>query len=173
MKSPIRLGAALGLVLCAGCACAQDAPNGARTIEISYTGNPSFVLGIFPGFVRKGGRNLGGACIQVAVRVVDSGAVVGEMCGTHQFLAPRLPQSDGGRRYSPVWPLTEAGQQVDSLLSIRGGMRFSQRAGDRITTFVQGLAGVESGYRHWWFPQQCGRLACWRRRSGRQPDQLA
>jgi hypothetical protein len=52
-------------------------------------------------------------------------------------------------------------------------MRFSQRAGDRITTFVQGLAGVESGYRHWWFPQQCGRLACWRRRSGRQPDQLA
>ena len=154
MKSTILLEAALVLVLSAGSAFAQEAPNAARKIEISYTGNLRYFLGF--GFVRKGGSNLGGACIQVAVRVMDSGALVGEFCGTHQFLAPpRSSQSDDGRQ-SSRWPLSEAGQQVDSLLSVRGGMRFSERTGSRITTFVQGLAGVETGYRHGGFAGNSG-----------------
>jgi hypothetical protein len=146
MKSTILLQAALLLVLNLGSAVAQSAPNAPRRIEISYTGNLPYFLGF--GFVRKGGSNLGGACLQVAVSVMDSGSVVGEMCGTHQFVAsPRSAPSDDGRRHSR-WPLSEAGQQVDSLLSVRGGMRFSKLTGSRITTFVQGLAGVESFYRH-------------------------
>ena len=145
MKSRTLLKAALVFVLSAGSAFAQP-PNAPRRIEISYTGNPTFVFGFFPGFVRKGGANLGGACLQVAVRATDSAAVVAEMCGTHQF----LPQSqDGGGRRRSHWPRSEpTGQQVDSLGSIRGGMRFSKLTGSRMTTFVQGLAGIEYGYRH-------------------------
>ena len=133
MKSTILLETALVLALSAGSAFAQEAPNAARKIEISYTGNLRYFLGF--GFVRKGGSNLGGACVQVAVRVVESGVLVGEVCGTHQFLA---------------------GQQIDSLHSIRGGMRLSKLTGSRITTFVQGLAGVESGYRHGGFADNSG-----------------
>jgi hypothetical protein len=154
MKNTILLEAALVSALFAASALAQDAPNAARKIEISYTGNLRYFLGF--GFVRKGGSNLGGACVQVAVRVTDSAALLGELCGTHQFLAaPRSSQSDDGRRRSR-WPLSEAGQQVDSLLSVRGGMRLSTRTGSRTTTFVQGLAGVESGYRHGGFTDNSG-----------------
>ena len=35
-------------------------------------------------------------------------------------------------------------------------MRFSERTGSRITTFVQGLAGVETGYRHGGFAGNSG-----------------
>jgi len=156
MKGAILLEAALLWVLAAGSALAQDAPNAARRIELSYTGNLPFFLGF--GFVRKGGSNLGGACVQVSVSVTDSAAVVGELCGTHQFVAP--PQSSPGNvaRRSSRWPLTEAGlgQQVDSLLSIRGGMRLNQLAGSRTTTFIQGLAGIEKGYRHGGFASDAG-----------------
>lgn len=84
--------------------------------------------------------------MQGAVEVTDSGAVLGEFCGTHQFV-------DTGRTPTPLrrrLVLSEpAGwQQVDSLLSRRGGWRERQRAGDHVSTFVQALAGVETGYRH-------------------------
>ena len=85
MKSRTLLKAALVFVLSAGSAFAQP-PNAPRKIEISYTGSLRYFLGL--GFVRKGGFNLGGACLQVAVRATDSAAVVGEMCGTHQFVPP-------------------------------------------------------------------------------------
>jgi hypothetical protein len=154
VKRTILLEAALVLVLSVSSAFAQGAPNASRKIEISYTGNLRYFLGI--GFVRKGGANLGGACVQVAVRVVDSAALVGEVCGTHQFLAsPQSPEISGGHRNSH-WPLSEAGQQVDSLHSVRGGIRLSQRTGSHTTTFVQGLAGVESGYRHGGFADNLG-----------------
>ena len=145
MKSTILLlEAALSLVLSAGSAFAQP-PNAPRRIEIAYTGNPTFIFGRFSGFVRKGGFNLGGACFQVAVRATDSAAVVAELCGTHQF----LPQKDNARGPGRRWPRSEpASQQVDSLASIRGGVRLSTRTGTRMTTFVQGLAGIEYGYRH-------------------------
>ena len=145
MKSTILLlEAALLLVLSAGSAFAQP-PNAPRRIEIAYTGNPTFIFGKFSGFVRKGGFNLGGACLQVAVRATDSAAVVAEMCGTHQF----LPQKDNARGPGRRWPRSEpASQQVDSLGSIRGGVRLSTRTGTRMMTFVHGLAGIEYGYRH-------------------------
>ena len=128
MKSTILLlKVALVFVLSAGSAFAQQPPNAPRTIEISYTGNIGVLFPWGRGFVRKGGFNLGGACIQVAVRATDAAALVGEMCGTHQFL-PRSSQDDDGRRRG-LWPLSEpASQQVDSLLSIRGGVRLSHRA---------------------------------------------
>ena len=140
MKSTILLEVALVLVLSVGSAFAQEAPNAVRRVEISYTGNIplfSYVARTFrmSHFVRKEGPNLLGACVQVAVRVMDSGALVGEFCGTHQFLA---------------------GEQVDSLHSFRGGMRLSKLIGSRTTTFVQGLAGVESGYRHGGFADNSG-----------------
>jgi hypothetical protein len=145
VKSTIPWRTALVLVLSAGSAFAQEAPNAPRTIEISYTGNIGVLFPWGRGFVRKGGFNLGGACLQVAVRATDLAAVVGEMCGTHQF----LPQKDETRRRDLWWPLSEpASQQVDSLGSVRGGVRLSQRTGSRMTTFVQGLAGIEWGYRH-------------------------
>lgn len=165
MKSTILLKAALVLVLSAGSALAQDARNAARRVEISYTGNIPFFNHVartfrLSHFVRNEGPNLLGACVQVAVRVMDSGAVVGEFCGTHQFLA---------------------GQQVDSLHSVRGGMRLSQLTGSRTTTFVQGLAGVESGYRQGGFAGNSGfslaagggvdiSLVCPGGRSGELPD---
>ena len=153
MKSTILLAAAVVLVLSAGSAFAQQPPNGPRAIEISYTGNVYWFLGL--GFVRKGGANLGGACLQVAVRATDSVAVVAEMCGTHQFL-PQSPQNSVGRRGNR-WPLSEpATRQVDSLASIRGGMRFSTLTGSRLTTYVQGLAGIEWGYRHGGFAANSG-----------------
>ena len=65
----------------------------------------------------------------------DSVALVGEFCGTHQYVA---------------------GTQVDSKLSYRGGVRFSKRTGSRITMFVQGLAGGESGYRNAGFADNSG-----------------
>ena len=147
--------AMVGMMLgAAESACAQQAPNAARKIEISYTGNLRYFLGL--GFVRKGGSNLGGACLQVAVRVVDSAALVGEACGTHQFLPPPpSSQSDEGRRRSR-WPLSETGQQVDPLGSLRGGIRLSKRAGSHVTTFAQGLVGVEWGYRHGGFADNSG-----------------
>jgi len=153
MTRTILLEMALLSVFAAGSAFAQEAPNTARRIEISYTGNLRYFLGF--GFVRKGGSNLGGACVQVAVTVTDSAALIGELCGTHQFLAlPRSAQSDDGRHNR--WPLSEAGQQVDSLLSVRGGMRLSGRIDSRTTTFVQALAGVETGYRHGGFADNSG-----------------
>ena len=148
MKSTRLLEAALVLGLSAGSAFAQPS-NAPRKIELSYTGSLRYFLGF--GFVRKGGFNLGGACLQVAVRATDSAAVVGEMCGTHQF----LPQdNDARRRRSSLaagrgWPLSEpASQQVDSLGSVRGGIRLSTRTGSRMTTFTQALVGIEWGYRH-------------------------
>jgi len=68
---------ALVFVVFARSAFAQDAPNAARRIEISYTGNLRYFLGL--GFVRKGGSNLGGACVQVSVSVTHDAAVVGEV----------------------------------------------------------------------------------------------
>jgi hypothetical protein len=130
MKSKILLEAALVIVLSAESAFAQEPPNASRRIEISYTGSLASL-----GFVRKKGLNLPGACVQVAVKVMDSGAVVGELCGTHQFFD---------------------GKQVDSLHSLRGGMRFSNLAGSHTTTFLQGLAGFESGYRHGGFANDSG-----------------
>jgi len=154
MKRTIPIGVALVLILSAGAAFAQGTPNAPRKFEISYTGNLPFFLGI--GFVKKGSARLGGACLQVAVRVVDSAAVVGEFCGTHQFVAsPQSSQSNGGKR-NPRWWLSESGKQVDSLASVRGGMRFSQRTGSHLTTFVQGLAGFETGYRHGGFADNSG-----------------
>src|SRR5687767_11847763 len=96
--SPLSFAAqaALVLVVSDGCAFAQEPPNAGRRIEISYTGNLYYFLGL--GFVRKGGSNLGGACLQAAVSVTDSAAVVAEFCGTHQFLAaPRASQGTAGR----------------------------------------------------------------------------
>ena len=140
MKSKILLEAALVIVLSAESAFAQEARNAARKVEITYTGNIplfSYVARTFrlSHFVRKEGPNLLGACVQVAVKVMDSGAVVGELCGTHQFFD---------------------GKQVDSLHSLRGGMRFSNLAGSHTTTFLQGLAGFESGYRHGGFANDSG-----------------
>jgi hypothetical protein len=145
------LKTALIVVLSAESAFALQPPNAPRKFEISYTGNLPFFLGF--GFVRKGGFNLGGACVQVAVRVTDSAAALGEVCGTHQFMQSASGSGAPGRR----WPLSEpAGQQVDSLSSIRGGMRLNQLAGSRITTFVQALAGIERGYRHGGFADNAG-----------------
>jgi hypothetical protein len=143
MKNTMLLQAALAMILCAGSAFAQDATNAPRRIEISYTGM------IGPGFVRKGGWNLGGACVQVAVRATDSAAVVGEFCGTHQFRPTRARQGEAGRP-NLAWPQSEpaANEQVPTLYSFRGGVRLSQRAGARTTTFAQGLVGVETNYRH-------------------------
>ena len=87
---------------------------------------------------------------------MDSAALVSEFCGTHQFLpSPQSSQSNGGQRNSH-WPRSEVGQHVDSLGSVRGGVRLSQRIGSRTTTFVQGLAGVEFGYRHGGFADNSG-----------------
>jgi hypothetical protein len=148
MKSRILPGVTLLSVLAAGSAFAEQPPNAARLIEISYTGNLYYFLGF--GFVRKGGSNLGGACVQATVRVTDSAALVGEFCGTHQFV-----QSDGAS-LNRRWPLSEAGRQVDSLHSVRGGMRLRQTIGSYTTTFVQGLAGIETGYRHGGFADNSG-----------------
>src|SRR5678815_1898802 len=105
----------LALVLAAGSAFAQPAPNAPRTVEISYTGNLPFLLGF--GFVRKKGWNLGGACVQVAVRVTDSAAAIGEMCGTHQFVETANRSRPLRRRLVLSEPRDQ--QQVDSLLSFR------------------------------------------------------
>src|SRR5687768_7724075 len=147
MKSTMLLAAALLPVLSAGSAFAQDPANAPRRIEVSYTGNIGNLLGF--GFIRKGGWNLGGACVQVGFRASDSAAVVGEFCGTHQFLPTRARQGDAGQPNLP-WPLSEppSDQQVQTLYSFRGGVRLSKRTGSRMTSFVQGLAGVETGYRH-------------------------
>jgi len=142
----------LALVLAAGSAFAQPAPNAPRTVEISYTGNLAFFLGF--GFVRKKGWNLGGACLQVAVRMTDAAAAVGEMCGTHQFVESANRSRPLRRRLVLSEPADQ--QQVDSLFSIRGGVRLSQRTGSRMTTFVQGLAGIESKYRHGGFGDNSG-----------------
>jgi hypothetical protein len=145
------LTAALVLVS-AGSAFAQQAPNAPRTIEISYTGNIGLPWGL--GFVRKKGWNLGGACIQVAVRATDSAAVVGEMCGTHQFVESANRSRPLRRRLVLSEPADQ--EQVDSLFSIRGGLRLSKRTGSRMTTFVQGLVGVEANYRHGGFADNSG-----------------
>lgn len=150
MPSTILL--ALVLILSSGSAFAQQAPNAPRKVEISYTGNLAFFLGL--GFVRKGGSNLGGACVQVAIRVTDSGAVVGEMCGTHQFLEGANTSRPLRRRLVLSEPLDH--KQVDSLGSVRSGMRFSKLTGSRVTTYVQGLAGIEWGYRHGGFAASSG-----------------
>src|SRR5262249_29323840 len=141
MMNVKAIAISLALVLAAGSAFAQDAPNAPRRIEISYTGNLPFFLGF--GFVRKKGWNLGGACLQVAVGVTDSTAVVGEMCGTHQFVESANRSRALRRRLVLSEPADQ--QQVDSLLSIRAGVRLSERTGSRMTTFVQGLAGIETG----------------------------
>jgi hypothetical protein len=108
MNSTIPLKAALIVVLSAGPAFAQQPPNAPRRIEISYTGNIHYFLGL--GFVRKRGFNLGGACLQVAVRVTDSAAAVGEVCGTHQFVES-VGGSDTRRRFRLL--SEPAGQHVD------------------------------------------------------------
>ena len=151
----LLLKVALAFVLSPGSAFAQESPNAPRRIEVSYTGNIGNLLGF--GFVRKGGWNLGGACIQVGVRATDAAAVIGEFCGTHQFPPSRARQGDAGQPNLP-WPLSEppADQQVATLYSFRGGVRLSKRTGSRVTTFVQGLAGVETGYRHGGFAGNTG-----------------
>ena len=152
MTRTILLEVVLVSVLSAGAAFAEQAPNAARRIEISYTGNLLFFLGF--GFVRKKGWNLGGACIQVAVSVTDAGAVVGEMCGTHQFVESGNRSKPLRRRLVLSEPADQ--RQVDSLLSIRGGVRLSKTAGSRTTTFIQGLAGIEKGYRDGGFAGNSG-----------------
>ena len=150
-RATILLQAALVGILSAGSAFAQQPPNAPRRIEISYTGNIYYFLGL--GFVRKNGFNLGGACLQVSVRVTDSAAAVSEMCGTHQF----VDTSRGSARRKRFRLLSEpASQQVDSLGSVRGGVRLSARPGSRTTAFVQGLAGIEWGYRHGGLPANTG-----------------
>jgi hypothetical protein len=151
MNRTMLTTAVLAVLLSSGSVFAQQAPNSPRTFEISYTGNIRLFLGL--GFVRKGGSNLGGACLQVAVRATDSAAVVWEGCGTHQF----LPGSRNNSRRLRRWPYSEPdGEQVDSLASIRGGVRLSKRTGSRMTTYVQGLAGIEWGYRHGGFARNMG-----------------
>src|SRR4030095_6969599 len=82
----------------------------------------------------------------------SAGAWVAEVWGTHRS----LPQNDDTRRRG-LWPRSEpASQQVDSLGSIRVGVRLSQSAGSRVTTFVHGLAGIEWGYRHSGFADNSG-----------------
>jgi hypothetical protein len=119
MKSRFLLGSILAFVLSAGSASAQESRNAPRKVEIFF--QPVLF------YVRAGGSNTEGSCTDVAVTITDAAALVGEVCGTHQYVAQT---------------------QVDSLLSHRGGMRFSKRPGNRITTFIQALAGGESGYRH-------------------------
>jgi hypothetical protein len=119
MKNTCLLGSILVFVLSAGLASAQELRNAARKVEIFY--QPVLF------YVRAGGSNTEGSCTDVAVTITDAVALVGEVCGTHQYVAQT---------------------EVDSLLSHRGGVRLSKRPGNRITAFIQGLAGGESGYRH-------------------------
>jgi hypothetical protein len=151
MNRTMLTTAVLVVLLSSGSAFAQQVPNAPRRFEIAYTGNIHYFLGL--GFVRKGGSNLGGACLEVAVRATDSAAVVGELCGTHQFVPGSRNNSPRLRR----WPYSEPdGQQVDSLASVRSGIRLSQRTGGRLTTYIQGLAGIEWGYRHGGFAGNTG-----------------
>jgi hypothetical protein len=95
-----------------------QALNAARRVEIGY---------LIAGMVRTGSRNVGGGCADVSVAITDSVGLMFETCATHQAVGDTA---------------------VDSLGSYRGGLRISRRLGARFTTFVQGLAGFEAGYRH-------------------------
>lgn len=114
--SRMLVGAMLGLVLSVASASAQEAHNAARKVEIH----------VMDGVVRTGGSSLFARCAGVAVAITDTIGVVGESCGTHQYVGDT---------------------PVESLSSFRGGVRLRRRVGNRITTFVQGLAGGESAYR--------------------------
>ena len=77
-----------------------------------------------------------GRCSDVVVTATEPVAVVAALCGTHQFLN---------------------GQEVDdSLGSFLGGIRFRKRFGRRITSFVEGLAGAETGFRYGGFRSNSG-----------------
>lgn len=126
MKSRSLLGTLLCLGLISWTAVAQETRSAARTLEISHA---PF------NYIRKGGANHGGGCADVSVTLTDSVALVGQFCGTNQSLA---------------------GKDVDPLIGYRGGARFSRRPGNRFTTFIQALAGGESGYRHVGFANNSG-----------------
>jgi len=126
MKSRILSAGILVVAFFAGTAFAQEAPSAVRKVEIDYSPY---------GFVKAAGPTRQGGCSGVSVSATDSVALVSEFCGTHQYVSRT---------------------QVDSLLSYRGGVRFNKRTGSRITTFVQGLAGGESGYRHRGFAGNSG-----------------
>ena len=119
----------LPAVLFAGPALAQDVPNAARKVEVSF---------LFLGSVRTGGTYQEGRCADVAVTVTESVSIAGATCATHQYLAGTTVEAE------------------DSLGSYRGGPRFRKRFGRRITTFLEGLAGVETGFRHGGFRSNTG-----------------
>ena len=92
---------------------------------------------MFLGSVRKEGEYKVGRCSDVAVSLSEPLAVVAALCGTHQ----ELPGSEA---------------EVDSLGSYLGGPRFRKRFGKLITAFAEGLAGVETGFRHGGFHSNAG-----------------
>src|SRR5678815_4013908 len=116
-RALIRAMLMLGLFVAP--ALSQDAPNAARKVEVSF---------LFLGSVRTGGTYQEGRCADVAVTITESLAIVGATCATHQYLPGTTVDAE------------------DSLGSYRGGLRFRKRFGNRITTFVEGLAGAETGF---------------------------
>ena len=120
-------GPILLMSLCAAPLVAQDAPNATRKVEISL---------LFLGSTWTGGSWKSGRCVDAAVTVTESVAVVGATCATHQFL--------------------NGVEAEESLGSYRGGVRFRKRHGRRITAFVEGLAGAETGYRYGGFRSNSG-----------------
>lgn len=123
------VGAMLVSGLFASTALAQQAPNAPRKVEVSF---------LFLGSVRTGGSYQAGRCADVAVTVTERVAIVGATCATHQFLPGTMIEAE------------------DSLGSYRGGPRFRKRLGKRFTTFVEGLAGAETGFRHGGFSSNTG-----------------
>ena len=134
MKNRILLMMTLGFAFSAGSAIAQEARNAAPKVEISHT--PL-------NYVRKEGSNLWGGCNDVAVTMTNSAALVVELCGTSQIAF---------------------GKDTDTLLSYRGGLRFSKRTGSRLTTFAPG-----AGWRSSWLSQRrlCQRFGFLTRRRWR------
>ena len=70
--------------------------------------------------------------------MTESAAIVGATCATHQYLPRTTVEAE------------------DSLSSYRGGARFRKPFGRRVTTFVEGLAGAETGFRHGGFRSNTG-----------------
>ena len=118
----------LTVVMVAPPALAQTS-NTARKVEVSFQ---------FLGSVRTGGTYQEGRCADVAVTVTESIAIVAATCATHQYLSGTTIEAE------------------ESLGSYRGGPRFRKRIGNRLTTFVEGLAGVETGFRHGGFRSNTG-----------------
>ena len=116
-----RLFLLLSLLVGPSVALAQEAANATRTFDISYS-----VLG----GVRTGGEHKNGACLDVAVALTDSVAIVGALCGTHQNQPETQVEAD------------------DSLGSFHGGARYRKRYGNRLTAFGEALAGAETAFQH-------------------------